>query len=235
MLAHQAGHGCAAEIHKCHGPGQQHSLTPHFARAYSGPALLAVETDGVTPGVVIETPEADVVAVTRVNLARVTQTNDEFHLTSLTSSTTGADGMPMPAVLSIAVLPCPRGSLVAARFAGIRANCDWGSCGLHCIVSHADSAVSRFVRSRSVFQRGFCLRCSDSTILHLLLSCSSLVLTGDSHNYRLVPGSPMSWPAAAPALQFPPVAVTSRKHSVGALPHSSCGLQARLGLPVDSC
>jgi len=79
MLTHQASHGVAAEIHKCPGLGQQQLLAPYFSKAYSSPALPSVEADGMNPGEVIKAPKADIVAITGISPAGVTQTNYEFH------------------------------------------------------------------------------------------------------------------------------------------------------------
>jgi hypothetical protein len=72
MLMHQASHGVAAEINKCPGLGQQQLLAPHFADAYSSPALPPVKADGVKPGEVIQAAEAYIMAIMGISLAGVT-------------------------------------------------------------------------------------------------------------------------------------------------------------------
>ena len=79
MLTHQASHGVAAEIHKCPGLGQQQLLAPYFASAYSSPALPVVKADRMQPGEVIQAQEANIMAITGINLAGIAQTNYEFH------------------------------------------------------------------------------------------------------------------------------------------------------------
>ena len=79
MLAHQASHGFAAEIHKRPRPSQQQFLTSHLRDAYSSLALSSVKVDRMKPGVVIEALEANIVAVMGIVLAGVSQTNDKFH------------------------------------------------------------------------------------------------------------------------------------------------------------
>jgi len=76
---HQASYGVATEIHKCPWPGQQQFLTLYFSEAYSSPALPVVKTNRMEPGEVIQAPEASIVAIMGIRLARVTQTNYEFH------------------------------------------------------------------------------------------------------------------------------------------------------------
>jgi len=79
MLAHQAGYGFPAEIHKCPWPGQQQLLALYFSNAYSSLALPVVEVDGMEPGEVIQALEANIVAIAGISLAGITQTNYEFH------------------------------------------------------------------------------------------------------------------------------------------------------------
>ena len=76
---HQASYGLATEIHKCARPGQQQLLAPYFANAYFGVALPVVKADRMKPGVVTQALEANIVAITAISLAGVTQTNYEFH------------------------------------------------------------------------------------------------------------------------------------------------------------
>jgi len=76
---YQANHRVAAQIHKCHGLGQQQPLTPDFANAYSSPALPVVKANRMKLGEVIQTTEANIVAVMSISLAGVAQTNYEFH------------------------------------------------------------------------------------------------------------------------------------------------------------
>jgi len=79
MLTQQASHGFATEIHKCPRLGQQQFLAPYFANAYSSPALPVVKVNRVKPGEVIQTPEANIVAIMGISLAGIPQTNYEFH------------------------------------------------------------------------------------------------------------------------------------------------------------
>jgi hypothetical protein len=72
MLVYQASCGFATEIHKCPWLGQQQLLIPYFSKAYSSPALPVVKADGMKPGKVIQTPEASIVAIMGINLARIT-------------------------------------------------------------------------------------------------------------------------------------------------------------------
>jgi hypothetical protein len=76
---HQASHGFAAEIHKRPGLSQQQFLAPYFANAYSSLALPSVKADRVKPGEVIKTLEANIMAIMGISLARIPQTNYEFH------------------------------------------------------------------------------------------------------------------------------------------------------------
>jgi hypothetical protein len=76
---HKASHGVAAEIHKCSRLSQQQLLAPYFADAYSRPALPSVEANRMTPGEVIQAQEADIMAIMSISLARISQTNYEFH------------------------------------------------------------------------------------------------------------------------------------------------------------
>jgi hypothetical protein len=79
MLVDQASHGVAADIHKCSRLSQQQFLAPYFANAYSSPALPVVKADRMKPGEVIQAPEANIVAVMGISLARVSQPDNEFH------------------------------------------------------------------------------------------------------------------------------------------------------------
>lgn len=75
----QASYGFAAEIDKCRRPGQQQHLASYFRNACSSPALPSVKANGVNPGEVIQALEANIVAITGVGLAGISQTNYEFH------------------------------------------------------------------------------------------------------------------------------------------------------------
>jgi hypothetical protein len=79
MLTHQASHGFAAEIHESPGLGQQQFLASYFVNAYSSPALSSVKANRMKPGEVIEALEASIVAIMGISLARIPQTNYEFH------------------------------------------------------------------------------------------------------------------------------------------------------------
>jgi len=79
MFMLKASHGVAAEIHECPGLGQQQFLASYFANAYFSPALTMVKADRMKPGKVIQTPEANIVAIMGIILAGIPQTNDEFH------------------------------------------------------------------------------------------------------------------------------------------------------------
>ena len=79
MLVYQASYGFATEIHKCPWPGQQQLPAPYFSNAYSSPALPVVKADKMKPGKVIQTPEANIMAIVGISLAGITQTNYEFH------------------------------------------------------------------------------------------------------------------------------------------------------------
>jgi len=79
MLMHQASHGVATEIHKCPGLGKQQFIIPYFSEAYFRPALAVVKANRMKPGEVIQTPEANIVAIMGISLARVAQTKYEFH------------------------------------------------------------------------------------------------------------------------------------------------------------
>jgi hypothetical protein len=79
MLMNQASHGFATEIHKRPGLGQQQLLASYFANAYPGLALPSVKANRMKPGEVIQTPEANIMAIMGISLAGVTQTNYEFH------------------------------------------------------------------------------------------------------------------------------------------------------------
>ena len=76
---HQASYGFAAEIHKCSWLSQEQLLAPCLADACSGLALPVVKGDGMKPGEVIQTLEADIVAITGISLPWIAQTNYEFH------------------------------------------------------------------------------------------------------------------------------------------------------------
>jgi hypothetical protein len=71
MLTHQTRHRFAAEIHKCPRLGQQQLPAPYFADAYSSPALPSVKANRVKPGEVIQTPEADIMAIMGISLAGI--------------------------------------------------------------------------------------------------------------------------------------------------------------------
>jgi hypothetical protein len=71
MLTHQASHGFATAIHKGPGLGQQQFLASYFAKAYSSPALPVVKANRMKPGEVIQAPEASIMAIMSINLARI--------------------------------------------------------------------------------------------------------------------------------------------------------------------
>jgi hypothetical protein len=79
MLICQASYGFATEIHKCPGLSQQQLLASYFASAYSSLALPVVKANRMKPGEVIQTPEADIVAIVGISLAGISQTNYEVH------------------------------------------------------------------------------------------------------------------------------------------------------------
>jgi hypothetical protein len=93
MLVHQASYGFAAEIHKCVGLSQHQLLTAYFANAHPSLALPSVKADRMKPGKVVQAPEAYIVPIMDISLARISQTNYEFHSASLMSPPIGNDGM----------------------------------------------------------------------------------------------------------------------------------------------
>ena len=79
VLVYQASYGLATEIHERAGLGQQQLLTSYLAGAYSSLALPVVKANRMMPGEVIQGLETNIVAITGISLAGVTQTNYEFH------------------------------------------------------------------------------------------------------------------------------------------------------------
>jgi hypothetical protein len=71
MLMHQASYGFATEIYKCPWLGQQQLLASYLANAYPSPALPVVKADRMKPGKVIQTPEANIVAIMGINPTRI--------------------------------------------------------------------------------------------------------------------------------------------------------------------
>ncbi len=68
---HQTNYGSTAEIHKRPRLGQQQLLTSYFSDAYSGPALSVVKSNRMESGKVIQAPEANIMAIVRINSAGI--------------------------------------------------------------------------------------------------------------------------------------------------------------------
>jgi hypothetical protein len=77
---HQASDGLAAEIHKRPRLSQHHLLAPYFADAYFSLALSSVKADRMNPGEVIQTTEADIMAIMGISLTGVTQPDNKLHM-----------------------------------------------------------------------------------------------------------------------------------------------------------
>jgi hypothetical protein len=75
----QTSHGFAAEIHKRSRLSQQQLLAPHFANAHFSLVLPVVKVDRMKLGKVIQAQKANIMAITGISLAGITQTNYEFH------------------------------------------------------------------------------------------------------------------------------------------------------------
>jgi hypothetical protein len=71
LLMHQTNYGSTTEIHKRPRLGQQQLLISYSSDAYSGPALSVVKSNRMEPGKVIQAPEANIMAIVRINSAGI--------------------------------------------------------------------------------------------------------------------------------------------------------------------